>query len=211
MQPLRQRIIDSTGAHPLRANTPVQARAPTHAPLAATSGSRIHGTRDRASAFPTLQDSTTPPTPHPAYHRTRRTRQNPHDSLRPPPQRRATTREHTGNGQARRSDVIHSETTAAAAAAIVCRVFATMGRAHRRRHACCVSGWVGVAGCHVFYAKPDTWVYAAERQARAHSHAGRWCAESVGVEAGFAGNACAFRAAVRRVCRMYRYSAPTTI
>jgi hypothetical protein len=52
MQPLRQRIIDSTGAHPLHAYTPV-ARAPTHT-LAATSGSRIHATGKRASAFPTL-------------------------------------------------------------------------------------------------------------------------------------------------------------
>jgi len=64
MQPLRQRIIDSTGAHPRRADTPVQARAPTHAPLATMSGSRIHGTRDRASAFPTFQNSTVPHT-HP--------------------------------------------------------------------------------------------------------------------------------------------------
>jgi len=59
MQPLRQRIIDSTGAHPLRADTPVQARAPTHAPLAATSESRIH------IAPPPSQPFKTRPPPHP--------------------------------------------------------------------------------------------------------------------------------------------------
>lgn len=145
---------------PPRSTFPSEQTPPSHrgmgtphprGPLAATSGSRIRIytplTTQSVSAFP--------PT-HPARKR---------NSTNTPDTTHALTilsgllntarPEHTGNGHARRSDVIHSETTAAATN--VCRVFAMIGRAHRRRRrrVVCVCGWV-VAGCHVFYVKPDT-------------------------------------------------------